>query len=306
MPVSHSSRSSTRAGGTNPPNPRYPPSGQIHVFGEPGRHAVRRQPRRRVRGSGFAFVVVLLAAGLIIFDAFRARPEDGAGAAALPTAVGSPAATHTAGGPPSLMTVTGSSPTPSPSVQASGPGTFTVAPGQGAVVGRAGPLQHYRVAVEDGIGVDPAEFASDVETILGDPRGWTAGGDLRLQRVADKTAANFTVYLATPATSEQMCRAGGMETEKYTNCRRSDGAVVINLARWLTAVPGYGAPLDVYRAYAINHEVGHQLGQWHELCPSPGQPAPVMQQQTLGLQGCVANAWPYVEGLRYRGPTADS
>src|SRR5262245_12195543 len=237
MPVSHSSKGSTRARATNAPNPRYPPSGQIHVFGEPGRHAVRRQPRRRVRGSGFAFVVVLLAAALIIFDAFRTRPEDGAGAAALPTAVGSPVATHTAGGPPSLMTVTGSTANPTPSVQASGPGTFTVAPGQGAVVGRAGPLQRYRVAVEDGIGIDSAAFATDVEAILGDPRGWTAGGDLRLQRVPDKTA-KFTVYLATPATSEQMCRAGGMETEKYTNCRRSDGAVVINLARWLTAVQG--------------------------------------------------------------------
>jgi len=125
-----------------------------------------------------------------------------------------------------------------------------------------------------------------------------------LQRVPLTVAAQFTVYLATPVTSEKMCREDWMETQQYTSCRLSSGKVVINLARWLTAVPDYGAPLDVYRAYAINHEVGHQLRQWHELCPGPGLPAPVMQQQTLGLEGCVANPWPYLDGKRYRGPSA--
>ncbi len=194
---------------------------------------------------------------------------------------------------------------PSPiAVVQRGPGTFSFATGPGRVIGRAGAVRRYRVAVEDGIGVPAAEFATAVQAILADPRSWIAGRSVRLQQVAPTAPAEFTIYLATPATSERICREQWLETHQYTNCRLSTGKVVINSARWLTAVPGYGAPLPVYQAYAINHEVGHQLGQGHELCPGPGEVAPVMAQQTLGLRGCVANPWPYPDGVRYRGPPA--
>ncbi|MEU5784980.1 DUF3152 domain-containing protein [Micromonospora lupini] len=181
-----------------------------------------------------------------------------------------------------------------------GTGRFTAAAGRTSVHGTDGPLRRYRVVVERGSGQDADTFAARVDEVLADPRSWIASGELRVQRVADADLADFTVYLATPVTSERMCAEGGLTTERYTSCRLP-GEVIINLARWQEAVPDYGAPLETYRTYVINHEVGHEFGEGHEACPGPGEPAPVMQQQTYGLRGCVANAWPYLDGRRYAG-----
>ncbi|WP_435823702.1 DUF3152 domain-containing protein [Micromonospora parva] len=181
-----------------------------------------------------------------------------------------------------------------------GAGRFTAADGETPVHGTDGPLRRYRVVVERDAGQDPDVFAATVDEVLADPRSWIASDELRVQRVADPEDADFTIYLATAVTSERMCAEGGLTTERYTSCRLP-GQVIINLARWMEAVPDYGASLETYRTYVINHEVGHEFGEDHEACPGPGEPAPVMQQQTYGLEGCVANAWPYLDGRRYAG-----
>ncbi|WP_307869034.1 DUF3152 domain-containing protein [Micromonospora sp. C95] len=181
-----------------------------------------------------------------------------------------------------------------------GDGSFTVARDHSPVHGEGGPVVRYRVAVEQGTGQDPGAFAAAVDGVLADRRSWIGTGELRVQRIAEAESADFTIYLATPRTSEAMCAEGGLSTEGYTSCRLP-GQVIINLARWLEAVPDYGAPLEVYRAYVINHEVGHEFGEGHEACPAPGGPAPVMQQQTYGLDGCLPNAWPILHGRRHAG-----
>jgi hypothetical protein len=174
-----------------------------------------------------------------------------------------------------------------------GAGTLSVVDGTSAVSG-TGPLKRFIVEVEDGIDVDGPGFAAAVESTLGDPRSWGNGGRMSFQRVGAAEAASgqfdFKVSLVSPGHMETYCP--GVGTGGYTSCRYGDRAV-INLARWATAVPHYDGDIATYRHYVVNHEVGHALGNGHQTCPGAGQLAPVMQQQTLGLQGCLKNAWPY-------------
>jgi hypothetical protein len=174
-----------------------------------------------------------------------------------------------------------------------GAGSVTVVDGTSPVLG-TGPVRRFVVEVEDGIGVDGAAFARAAETTLADPRSWGNGGRMSFQRVGPAEAAagqfEFRVTLVSPGSMETYCP--GVGTGGYTSCRYGDRAVV-NLARWATAVPHYDGDIATYRSYVINHEVGHVLGNGHVGCPGPGQIAPVMLQQTLRLDGCVKNAWPY-------------
>ncbi|MEU1641995.1 DUF3152 domain-containing protein [Micromonospora zamorensis] len=193
-------------------------------------------------------------------------------------------------------------------VPSAGTGGFGYAARSGPVLGRAGELRRYRVAVESGSNEDAAEFALAVQTALAGPGSWVDSGRLRLQQVPGAAPRDFTVYLATARTAGRMCADGGVDIRvggrPYTSCR-APGQVIINLDRWRLSVPHFvsaGVPLAVYRTYVVNHEVGHQLGHRHERCPGAGRPAPVMMQQTLFLNGCRVNQWPYLDGRRYAGP----
>ncbi|WP_246158155.1 DUF3152 domain-containing protein [Catellatospora sichuanensis] len=279
---------------------------------ESGRLVRARARQRRRRATA---VFLLLGAALLVgVDLLRG------GADPVPTkqVASTPAMTESAG---PTAEPSPSPAQPSPSVQpetvyqmdgkfpSSGPGTWTYAKSQGEVLGTAGAIRRFRVAVEKNVaGEELGLFTSMVDETLGDPRSWIAGKQYRLQRVPSGSSYQFTIYLATGETTRKLCGAGGMDTRldgvSYTSCRLS-GRVVINLNRWRLSVPDYVTgkiDLHTYRQYVINHEVGHELGRFHEGCPGKGKPAPVMQQQTYGLKGCTANSWPYVNGKRYTGP----
>jgi hypothetical protein len=192
----------------------------------------------------------------------------------------------------------------------SGPRAFVMGQGTGRVLGTAGTLRRFRIAVESNLAGELDEFATTVEEVLGDPRSWIAGRQVRFQRVAGGVPFDFTIYLVTRQTAYAMCKVNGVDIRQdgvpYTSCRQVK-QVIINVDRWRLSVPEYvsrGIPLARYREYVVNHEVGHELGHGHETCPGPGKLAPTMLTQTLSLKGCVANAWPYVDGKRYAGAPA--
>ncbi|MDP5182745.1 DUF3152 domain-containing protein [Blastococcus sp. BMG 814] len=279
-----------------PPSPRGP--------ARPGRddRSPRGRLRRFVRRHGwraYAIPVLAVATVAVLVDLVLHPPgATPTTAAADPTSA--PVATTAAAPPPATEPTApaegdaGPSETAPPEAVAEeyvqqGAGSLSLVDGASEVHG-TGPLQRFIVEVEDGIGVDGAAFADAVTATLGDPRSWGNGGRLSFQRVGAGAAFDFRVSLVSPGSMETYCP--GVGTGGYTSCRYGDRAV-INLARWATAVPHYEGDIATYRRYVVNHEVGHVLGNGHVQCPGPGQPAPVMQQQTLDLQGCARNAWPF-------------
>ncbi len=249
--------------------------------------------RRRRRTVILA--VLLLSVSLLVVRIFQDSPDEKADAA--PTW----ATSSEAPASPSDDPLSTGTPSPTPPVIEEGKGTFDYAavPEDASIAGDDGEIMTYRVAVEEGIAELPAEFAEFVDRVFQDERGWTADGDWRFEHVSDDRPS-FTIYLVSPTTRAKLCGT----SDTYTSCRQGD-AVVINLARWLNATKHWDAPVEDYRAYVVNHEVGHRLGEGHVVCPKAGEPSPVMAQQTLGLHGCEPNAWPYVDGEYLTGPAGE-
>ncbi len=174
-------------------------------------------------------------------------------------------------------------------IAAGGPGTFRTATISGATAGERGKLLRYRVRIEKGLPFDPETTAIEIQRTLSDPRSWAGSGLWRMKLVGAGQRADFSVLVATPRTTDRLCAP--LLTRGKVSCQSGNEAV-LNARRWAFGVSYYKGDVDAYRIYLANHEVGHILGFGHERCPSGGRAAPVMQQQTKGLQGCRANPWP--------------
>jgi hypothetical protein len=145
------------------------------------------------------------------------------------------------------------------------------------------------IRIEDRTGLHP-EFRDAVVATLTDPRGWEqAGFDFRF----DAADAPYTVVLADAAEVDALCLP--YDTFGLYSCQIGP-VVALNADRWRTASDDWPADVASYREMLVNHEVGHLLGQHHPdpQCPTPGEPAAVMAQQSTELDdtGCLPNPWP--------------
>ena len=146
----------------------------------------------------------------------------------------------------------------------------------------------YEIQTRGTVHSDPGAFAWRVADILGDARGWTLGGSVAFQEV--DTGGELNVILASPQAVENAAPV----CSRYYSCRVGD-SVYINDRNWRESTPAFreaGGDIHTYREYLINHEVGHFLGFGHYDCGTPGNRAPVMQQQSIDLQGCEPAGWP--------------
>ncbi len=165
--------------------------------------------------------------------------------------------------------------------------TTTTAPAEPATLRIDGsPMIRFSVAVGDGVDLTDQELARFVVDTLRDDRSWIGRG--AGFELLDE-GGDFTMIVALPADVDEMCAP--LQTIGQYSCARN-GWIAFNSLRWFGATDDWPADLETYRRYLVNHEVGHYIiGPNHETCPGVGEVAPVMMQQTKGLDGCVPNGW---------------
>lgn len=250
-------------------------------------------------------VIALLVLGIraVFADAApRAEGESGGGAqgtATVSTDVAqTPAASPTTSG--SAAAASTGQPTPSPSVSSTasdgilrsglvGTGSFTTSTLAAPAVKKTASPRTFVVKVEGGVDADANDIARQVHATLNDKRGWLDYKGASFAAVAAEKDADFVIYLASPPTVNEMCAP--LKTGGKWSCA-SRNRVILNSDRWTLLTPTYAGKTADYRAYMVNHEVGHYLGRGHVGCSTKGAPAPVMLQQSIRLEGCTPNAWP--------------
>jgi hypothetical protein len=163
-----------------------------------------------------------------------------------------------------------------------------------ATCGRTGArVVRFRVLVEKGLPTSPAQFVTDVLSVLCDERSWIGSGKVRFRY---DPKGSLLIGLRTPSSSERRCmQLIGLSVNHYYSCAGSR-EVVLNSDRWFQGSKYWPGSVPVYRQMLVNHEVGHTLGQRHRTCTRDGAPAPVMMQQSKGLttsgNTCKPNPWP--------------
>ena len=129
--------------------------------------------------------------------------------------------------------------------------------------------------------VHTAQIEFYVTAYLNDPDGWSKKGYFFMPV---RSNGDVMIRLSSPETIQKLCGDGSLSCAEMGGKR-----MYLNADRWYHGASKSKLSLDDYRQYMVSHEIGHILGFDHEQCPCLGCPAPIMMQQTKGIDQCTPN-----------------
>jgi hypothetical protein len=134
-----------------------------------------------------------------------------------------------------------------------------------------------------------AQERNEISNILNDSRGWKGRG----YRFTEIKTGNPDAIITLVSQKELNKKYHGTDLEGFSvtvHTPNQPKMVYINGKNWYNVPKGFVGSLTTYRAYLIQHEMGHVLG-YHDEKPTDGM-CSVMYQQTRGTKDiCIANPW---------------
>jgi hypothetical protein len=167
-------------------------------------------------------------------------------------------------------------------------------------------MHHYIVGLGNGVPTyELPNFEKKIKSVLDDDRGWKKFG-YSFSKSNDtknwkKSEHNFYIYLSTEEEIKKKCNFQGMSC--YDPHKKT---IRINYVNWYSCGKST-LPVDRYRTYAINHEVGHHLGFDHVKAKKVAKYSTytsVMIQLTRGkdvVENLIENEWPLDEEFEIAG-----
>jgi hypothetical protein len=139
-----------------------------------------------------------------------------------------------------------------------------------------------------------AMFRALVTALLQHPLGWANQG-YTFNIVPSAAAATHPLITITLTPQHVLDRKfPEFATERLSLCNMATREIYLNEQRWMGVYDDNKSNLSLpaYRAYMVQHEVGHALGFGHTKCKQGGAKCPIMVQQTKGTGGCAPYPFP--------------
>jgi hypothetical protein len=130
-----------------------------------------------------------------------------------------------------------------------------------------------------------------IDQILSDPRGWAGLGYSFINADVD-VGVDVIVFKKSKREMDKRFPRPEMRGMSVAVLHTTPMEIWINGHNWNNIPLEFTGSLNEYRAYVVQHEMGHILGYSHQTPTDPKGKCPVMYQQTRGTRGiCIHNPW---------------